>query len=150
MNEEDLVFLDKNKSISWNYVNRVDKELSLNKSHESAMLNPLMPKSYKDVIMIMSRACNYSRVALLLDDDEEYVAFMLVVDDEYVPFMLEGLADVVTPMDAVYKVFSDTDVATSHVGDVLLTNFIAETVIPDLNENFNSWSHFKTLEENEE
>ena len=117
MKDDNLVLVDQNKSIPWNYVNRVNKELSLNNSHESVLINSLISNSYKDVVRIISKACNYSRIALLLDNYEEYVAFMLVMDENYTPFMLDELDDIITPMKAVYKLFPNTKVATSHDED---------------------------------
>jgi len=142
MKDDNLVLVDQNKSIPWNYVNRINKELSLNNSHESVLINSLIPNSYKDVVRIISKACNYSCIALLLDNYEEYVAFMLVVDENYIPFMLDELDDIITPMKAVYKVFPNTKVATSHDEDNILMDFISDTVIPDLDDNFDTWTHF--------
>lgn len=146
MNEEDLVLLDETKSIQWNYVNRVEKELSLNNDYKKIIINPLLPKSYREVVTILSKACNHSRVALLIDEDETYVAFMLLVDEECIPFLLEDLENINVPTQCIYKVFYNTELAISKVDDGLLGEFIKDTVIPDLNENIISWSSFNKIE----
>ncbi len=145
MNDDDLVLIDECKSLQWNYVNRVERELSLNNDYQSITMNPLLPRSYKDVVMCLSRACNHSRVSLLIDDNEEFVAFMLVVDADCIPFLLEGLDDVVMPMKCVYKVFKDDLLAKSTVEDGMLQEFIYSTVIPDLNSDFGSWKKFDVM-----
>ena len=143
MNEDDLVLINDARSIQWNYVNRVEKELYLNNEYESIVINPLLPKSYKEVIMVISKACNHSRVALLMDEDENYVAFMIVVDEECIPFLLEDLEDIKTPTNCIYKVYYNTELANSTSEEGLLQEFIASTVIPDLNNDVESWNRFK-------
>ena len=140
---DDLLLVDEDKSVAWNYVTRVDKELEQSNDSDSVLLNPLIPSSYKQVIGVLSRSCNFSRTALLMDDSESFVAFMLVVDEECIPFMLDELDDIVMPMRSVYKVFFDTTVATSVLGNGVLEEFIANVVLPDLNDNFDSWVEFK-------
>ena len=143
MNEDDLVLINDARSIQWNYVNRVEKELYLNNEYESIVINPLLPKSYKEVIMVISKACNHSRVALLMDEDENYVAFMIVVDEECIPFLLQDLEDIKTPTNCIYKVYYNTELANSTSEEGLLQEFIASTVIPDLNNDVESWNRFK-------
>lgn len=145
MDADDLVLIDESKSLQWNYVRRVEKELSSCNDYKMIALNSLLPRSYREVVMILSRACNHSRVALLIDEDEQYVAFMIVVDDDCIPFLLDDLKDVVTPTVCVYKVFTDSVLACSCEDDAVLQDFISDTVISDLNYNFDSWSHFNYL-----
>lgn len=146
MNDDDLVLIDESKSLQWNYVNRVEKELSLNRDYNMITINPLLPRSYKEVVMTLAKCCNHSRVALLIDDEENYVAFMLVVEEDYLPFLLEPLDDIETPTDCVYKVFPNSELALSTTEDGSLQDFIADTVIPDLNNDFDSWNRFKLLQ----
>ena len=147
MNDDELVLIDEDRSVQWNYVNRVERELAINSDYNSIPTNPLLPKSYKEVVMTIARACNHSRVALLIDEDESYVAFMLVVDEDCIPFMLEPLADIQVPTNCIYKVFTNTQLASSGSEDGLLREFLGETVIPDLNNNIESWKSFKYIEE---
>ena len=65
---DDLLLVDEDKSVAWNYVTRVDKELEQSNDSGSVLLNPLIPSSYKQVIGVLSRSCNFSRTALLMDD----------------------------------------------------------------------------------
>ncbi len=146
MNDDDLVLIDESKSLQWNYVNRVEGELSLNNDYNKITINPMLPRSYKEVVMTLAKCCNHSRVALLIDDEERYVAFMLVVEENYLPFLLEPLDDIVTPARCVYKVFPNTELALSTTDDGSLQDFIAGTVIPDLNSNFDSWIAFEQME----
>lgn len=142
MDDDDLILVDDSRSLQWNYVNRVERELSSCNDYRMIMVNSLLPRSYREVVMVLARACNHSRVALLIDEDEKYVAFMLVVDEDCVPFLLDGLGDIVTPITCVYKVFFDSVLACSGEGDGCLHDFIEDVVIPDLNENFESWKCF--------
>jgi len=143
---DDLIYIDEDKSVQWNYVNRVEKELATCNDYTKITSNPLLPQSYKDVVMILSRACNHSRVALLIDDDEQYVAYMIVVDEDCIPFLLEPLDDVEMAMNCIYKVFTDTKLALSKSADGNIQEFIQDTVIPDLNSDIGSWKHFKCSE----
>lgn len=142
MNDEDLILVDDTKSVQWNYVERVDIELKHGNTSSSITMNPMLPKSYKEVIMVLTKACNHSRVALLIDDAENYVAFALIVDGDCIPFLLDPLDDITTPMTAVYKVFTEDELAKSKVSEGLLQDYIQDTVIPDLNRNFDSWKPF--------
>lgn len=146
MDDEDLVLVDESKSVPWNYVNRVEMELATNSSYRKVTLNPLMPRSYKEVVMTVSKACNHSRVGLLIDDEERYVAFMIIVDEDCIPFLLDDLENIETPMNAVYKVFYNTKIAGSSPSEGLLQNYMSEVVIPNLNNSFDSWNSFKYKE----
>ena len=143
MNEDELILMDVDKSLVWNYVHRVENELLISNKYQAITMNNLLPRSYKEVVMTLAKACDHSRVALLIDDAESYVAFMLLVEENYVPFLLEGLDDIVTPVPAVYKVFVDEALSKCSSGDGALEEFITYTVIPDLNDDFESWVHFK-------
>ena len=145
MKDEDLLLIDENRSNQWNYVNRVERELNTNNQYPMVTMNPLLPKSYKDVVMVLAKACNHSRVALLIDDDEEYVAFMLVVEEDCIPFLLESLDNIETPTTCIYKVYRNTKLAMSHSSEGLLSEFISSTVIPDLNNHLDSWNKFKLI-----
>lgn len=140
--KDNLLLLNDAKSLQWNYVNRVDLELSQSQSAANVMVNKLLPDSYKEVVMLLSRACNFSRVALLLSEDERYVAFALIVDEDYIPFMLDELVGVVVPCPCVFKVFPDSVVARGGTGDGVVESFLEDVVIPDLNTNFASWKSF--------
>lgn len=143
MNDDDLVLIDETRSVQWNYVNRVERELASNNQYQYITMNPLLPRSYKEIMMIVSKACNHSRVALLIDNEENYVAFMMVLEEDYIPFLLDGLDDVETPTRCVYKVFPNTELACSSTDSGELRKFIESVVIPDLNGNFDSWKPFK-------
>jgi len=143
MEKDDLLLIDENKSVAWNYVSRIDYELEYNHSAQSVLLNNLIPYSYRKVIGIITKACNFSRTALLLNDEEDLVAFTIIVDDSCLPFLLDELDDVVTPMMAVYKIFYENDLARVSEDDKSLSDFIANTVIEDINNNFESWKSFK-------
>lgn len=146
MNEDELVFIDEKKSVPWNYVNRVEKELGTNNDYQYITINPLLPRSYKEVVIVLSRASNHSRVALLIDDDEEYVAFMLVVDDDCIPFLLEDLDEIKMPTKCIYKVYKNTELANSNPENGELQEFIQTTVIPELNNEISSWTVFPTFD----
>lgn len=140
--DDNLLLIDEDKSLQWNYVNRVEKELAICNEYHKITMNPLLPDSYKEVVIVLSKASNHSRVALLIDDDEEYVAFMLVVDSEAIPFLLEDLEQIKTPVNCIYKVFRNDELAKSNVSEGKLQEFMESTVIPDLNTNIDSWQHF--------
>lgn len=147
MDDNKLVLVDEDRSLQWNYVNRVERELAINSDYTTIPTNPLLPESYKEVVMILARACNHSRIALLIDEDESYVAFMMVVDEDCIPFMLEPLEEVCVPTNCIYKVYTDDKLASSSSEDGLLREFLGDTVIPDLNNNIESWKSFKYVEE---
>ena len=44
MEEDDLVLIDECKSVQWNYVNRVERELELCNDYASIAVNPLLPQ----------------------------------------------------------------------------------------------------------
>lgn len=147
MNDEDLVLIDSARSLQWNYVNRVERELNTNNQYPMVTMNPLLPKSYKEVVMTLAKSCNHSRVALLIDDNEEYVAFMLVVEEDYIPFLLEGMEDIIVPTKCIFKVFPNNELALSKTEEGMLHDFISTTVIPDLNSNIESWIPFRNIVE---
>ena len=146
ISDEELLIVDDKHSNEWNYVERVEHELAFCDDFKSVLVNKCLPRSYKEVLGVVGRGSNSSRTSLLLDDTESTVAFVVVVDEEAIPFMLDCMEDVFVPVNAVFKVFYDDDVAFSK-DNVLLNEFILDTVIPDLNENILLWNKFKQEEE---
>lgn len=144
--DEDLLIKDYDRSLEWNYVDRVEYELGFCDDYNSVLGNKCLPLSYKEILAVVSRGSNSSRTSLLLDDDELVVAFVIVVDEDAIPFMLDCLEDVFVPINAVFKVFYDNDVAFCKEDDKINT-FIQDVVIPDLNMDDGSWKCFKTRRE---